>query len=142
MTKYSKMGIYLKRIDIAFDGRCNKMLKEVDMTHTQFKILMYMLNNQEKAMYQKDLETYFDLSNPTITGILNRLETKQFLKRVVSQEDARYRTIVLCPKTLNLEKKLKEIAHDMEQSLIHGLSKEEINQAFVLLEKMLNNITK
>jgi len=141
MGKNPKIGIYLKKIDILFDSKCNKKLKKFDITHAQFKTLKYLLENKNKEVNQKDLEKHFNLSNPTVTGILNRLELKKFVIRIVDEADGRFKKIKLCEKAIAIEEDLIQIADDMENSLVKQMSELEIKNAFEILEKILKNIS-
>jgi DNA-binding MarR family transcriptional regulator len=141
MGKKQRIGIYLKKIDILFDSMCNKKLKKFDITNTQFKILKYLLANKDKEINQKDLEQHFNLSNPTVTGILNRLELKNFIMRIVDDTDGRFKKIKVCEKALNIEEDLEKIAEDLENTLVKNMSESEKKNAFELLEKILKNIS-
>ncbi|MFW2491643.1 MarR family winged helix-turn-helix transcriptional regulator [Clostridium chromiireducens] len=141
MGKKQRIGIYLKKIDILFDSMCNKKLKQFDITNTQFKIIKYLLGNKDKEINQRDLEQHFNLSNPTVTGILNRLELKNFIMRVVDDTDGRFKKIKLCEKALNIEEDLEKIADDLENVLVKNMSESEKSNAFELLEKILKNVS-
>lgn len=141
MLQRERVGIYIKKIDIAFDSKCNKLLKLYDITHTQFKILLYLLKTEKgEETRQIDLENHFGLSNPTVTGILHRLEDKGFIIREKSAKDSRSNVIILREKTLLLENKLMSIADLMEATLTNGLTESELNTAYYLLNKILDNI--
>lgn len=141
MGKKQRIGIYLKKIDILFDSMCNKKLKEFDITNTQFKILKYLLENKDEEMNPRDLEQYFNLSNPTVTGILNRLEAKKFVMRIVDNTDGRFKKIKVCEKAIEIKADLEKIAEDLENELVKNMSKLEKRNAFELLEKILKNIS-
>ena len=58
----------------------------------------YLHFTDKNPVIQKDIEEHFHISNPTVTGILNRLEQKGFIERKQSLKDKRVRTIVLTKK--------------------------------------------
>lgn len=141
MGKNPRIGIYLKQIDNLFDSICNKKLKKFDITHTQFKILKYLLENKEKEINQKDLEKHFNLSNPTVTGIINRLELKNFVMRIVDNTDSRFKKIKVCEKAIAIAPELEKTSDELEYALVKNMSKEEKRNAFELLEKILKNVS-
>lgn len=58
-----------------------------DLTPAQASILMY-LEKADHPVNQRELENYFRLSNPTVTGLMKRMEAKGFIRREISQADA------------------------------------------------------
>jgi len=140
MGNNQKLGIYIKKLNIAFENKCNKELKPYNIPLTQFKILKYLLNNRDREINQKDLEKHFSSTNPTITGVLNRLEAKKFIKRVISENDARFRKIELCEKAILLNDEFIKVADTFENDLTKGFSEEEKKVALVLFQKMLDNL--
>jgi len=140
MGNNQKLSIYIKKLNIAFENKCNKELKPYNIPLTQFKILKYLLNNRDREINQKDLEKHFSSTNPTITGVLNRLEAKKFIKRVISENDARFRKIELCEKAILLNDEFIKVADTFENDLTKGFSEEEKKVALVLFQKMLDNL--
>ena len=67
----------------------NRKLKELSLTSSQADVLFYLINNYKNKINQKDIEKTFDLSNPTVHGIVKRLEMKDFIKKTPDSEDAR-----------------------------------------------------
>ena len=67
-----------KKVQILFEKNLNKILEQYDLTTAQSSIIAYLFESekQNKEVQQKDLEEYFYLKNPTVTGILDRLEEK------------------------------------------------------------------
>jgi MarR family transcriptional repressor of mepA len=132
--------IMLKKIDSGVDLKSNTILRKWGLTHSQFKILLYLMQNKRKFFSQKDLEHHFHITNPTISGILNRLEKNGFIRREINQSDARFRQVVLMEQTLSMENHLLEAVQEMGKILFKGISKEELEQASSILGKLLKNL--
>lgn len=138
-----KISIYIKQIGVAYDNKCNKMLKRYNITSSQFKVLLYLFKVQkETEVKQVDLERVFLLANPTMTGILQRLEKNGFIYRRKSEEDCRSNIIILGKKSLSIKDELIAIAATMESTIIKDISDSELKTAYLLLNKFLSNITK
>ena len=45
--------------------------------------------NMKRDVFQKDVEKRLKLTNPTVTGIVKRLEEKEMIVRCPSNDDAR-----------------------------------------------------
>ena len=79
-----------------------------------------------------------DVSNPTVTGILNRLEHKGLIERVECPSDARVRNIVVTEKALEIDKQLQIKFREAEEELIASLSEKEADELQRLLKKILH----
>lgn len=141
MDRKIRLGLLIKFIHNAIKKDCDNMLKEIDLTFSQFDVLMYLLNNQEKTHNQRDLEEEFMIKNSTVTGILDRLEAKGFVQRVISRTDARYKRIIVTDKSRKIEKMIHQNGDRIEERLTYGISSEEQKQLSRLLTKMLNNFS-
>ena len=121
-----EIGFYLKNIFQTMEKNLNKDLETIDLTSTQAHVLIYLYKNKDNVVNQRDIERKFALTNPTVNGILNRLENKNFIKRVVSDIDARNRKIILTDKSISLIKEMQRSAKKMENKMIAGISKEDL----------------
>ena len=111
MRDNDEIGFYLSLIKKKMDKHMNEGLKKYDLTKTQRDILGYLHFTDKNPVIQKDIEEHFHISNPTVTGILNRLEQKGFIERKRSLKDKRVRTIVLTKKLDNRNQvKIKKIS--------------------------------
>lgn len=130
---------YFKMIVNILENKMNKEFEKMDLTASQTHILIYLFHHQ--LVNQRDIEYKFNLSNPTVNGILNRLEKKDLIKRIVSEKDARFKEIHLTDKSYELEKKMKKSCKEMEKQILDGIDKEELDRFYKILDKILNNIS-
>ncbi|MFA9379679.1 MAG: MarR family winged helix-turn-helix transcriptional regulator, partial [Acetanaerobacterium sp.] len=141
LDKRPKLGILLKFIHNAIETDCNSMLKEMNLTSTQIDVLMYLLMNQDHEVNQKDVENEFKIKNPTVTGILKRLESKGLVQRAICQDDGRYKQIIVTDKSREMEKKIHQKVQLIDEKLADGFSLEEQEQLGILLERVLKNLS-
>ena len=59
----------------------DKNLLKYNLTGMQMEILCYLKCNPDKEIHQREIEYWFQLKNPTVTGILNRLEEKRLYRQ-------------------------------------------------------------
>lgn len=142
MDKDIRIGILVKMIHHTFETEINNELKKYDLTKGQFDILRYLDCNQDKKTTQRDLEKFFGISNPTVSGLLDRLESKKLITRKISNEDARYKYIMETDKAKTMHQKLRSHLDVKEKQLRRGLSEEEEETLSYLLQKLLTNISK
>lgn len=142
MDRNVKIGILVKKINTTFEAEINNALKRYDLTKVQFDVLRYLDFNKEKKTTQRDIENYFGITNPTVSGILNRLESKQLITRITSNEDARCKYIKQTDKAIVLHTQLRSHMDKKEKQLKANFSKEEEESLLYLLQKILKNISK
>lgn len=133
-------GYYINCIQAAMVRHMNNALKAFDLTKSQEEILRFLRFTDKEHVSQRDIEQFFHISNPTVTGILNRLEEKGYIRRICSPKDKRVRYIESTPKADELTKVIHDNVKIMEQKMSHGLSEEEKEELFVLLEKVKDNV--
>ena len=73
-------GFYFHVISRLLKSIIDDTLKNYDLTKSQSDIIRFLCTRENEITTQKDIETYFQISNPTVTGLLNRLEQKQFIQ--------------------------------------------------------------
>ena len=88
----------------------NKDLEDIDLTGMQAHVLIYLYKNRKNIINQRDIEREFELTNPTVNGILKRLENKGFIKRVVRLNDARNNERMITDKSISLIVEMKKKA--------------------------------
>ena len=119
--------------------KCNCEI-QTPPTPTQIRIIDYILNCDKKEIYQKDLEKNLNLTRATLSGVLKTMEKNNIIKRKISNNDARSKTIVLNDSFENLfiksQKKLKEA----EFILTKNINKNELTVFKNTLKKMKYNL--
>lgn len=139
MLATKRIGYLIKQVFLLNQGQLNTIFAEFDLTGAQVFTLIFLFKAHERhqTVYQKDIEKEMDISNPTVTGILNRLEAKGLIQRVISHQDARAKSIVVTAKALELDKILKHKFQENEQQLIASLTQEEAENLELYLKKIL-----
>lgn len=135
--KSDKIGILIKKASLEFDTIANPLLAFYGLTPAQFKILRFLSEKKSQAVRQVDIEHYFSMRNPTVTGILQNMEKSGWILRKTNPEDGRSKVISLAQKALDEEARLDEMWEALESRFIKNLSEEEQTQLICLLNKML-----
>ena len=130
--------VYAFRLNNALVKQKNRNLSVYNLTSIQADVLMYVLRNyQSREVNQLDIQAVFKLTNPTVSGIIDRLEEKEFIKRVRSEKDARYRRLVPLPKGEALYDDLRRSAAEAEAHLVKDMTPEEAAEFQRLLKVAL-----
>jgi DNA-binding MarR family transcriptional regulator len=141
LEKTLRIGMLLRILNNKLKAQYNKDMGEVNLTASQSNIISYLLLNEGREVNQRDIEQEFKLMNPTVTGILKRLETKGFIVRVKSKADARYNIVVLTERGRKIPEIIREKAEEIEKRLLRGFSKSEIVLFESTLRKLIENIS-
>ena len=131
-----------KKVQILFEKNLNKILEKYDLTSSQASIISYLFEaeKQNKEVQQKDLEEFFYLKNPTVTGILDRLEIKKYIVRKISKLDKRKRLIYLTPKARKIHEEANECVMSFRDKTVKGITKEEFAAVISIVNKMSSNL--
>ncbi len=121
----------------------NRKMQSYQLTCTQSDAIRYILKNSEKKQVSAaDLMEQLGLSQSTVAGVLKRLEEKELIFRCTSPEDQRKVLLFPSEKGLELRKILKENARHTEETLVRGMSEEEVMEFDRLLSLALENMNK
>ncbi|MEI3325322.1 MAG: MarR family transcriptional regulator [Thomasclavelia sp.] len=136
-----KTGFLIKQVHILQEQRLNRKFEHFGLTAAQTFTLVSLFKAREKneKLNQKDLERILDISNPTVTGILNRLEAKDLIRRVTCKHDARIRYIEVTKKAIELDKEIRKTFKEAEEQLVSSLTQEEIDRLNEYLIRILRS---
>lgn len=137
-----KIGKILKIVNNYMDKDINNCLSDYNITRSQMGILIYIQVAECKNIEanQVDIEKEFNLKNPTVTGLINRLEEKGYIKRVRSDKDKRYNKLELTESGREILNKGKRKAEENEEKLLKILTEDEMRELKRILTKIVNNI--
>ena len=135
------IGLLIKIITECIDRIANQNLKQFDLTLSQGRILLYLRERIGIKTSQKDIEDYFDVTHPTVIGILDRLESKGFIGSEFDSEDRRVKNVHLIPeKEISVYYAMDDFKKTLEQKLLRGLTDVQIKELQSLLKLILNNL--
>lgn len=140
MENLEKMSVgrLIKISNLIFETYINNNLKEMNLTGSQMNVLMcvYVLNKKHMNVNQVDIQKIFNLSNPTVSGILSRLQDKNFIMR---ENDGRKNRIKLTDDGIKLIKDGEKKIRMVENKILSCLSEEEYNILLETLRKIIIN---
>ena len=134
----TKISILIKKTSLVFDKISNQLLTPYDLTGSQFKILMVLMHASAGSVRQTDIENKFAMTNPTVTGLIHKLEAKDLVKRMPHPEDKRSKVLVLTDRAMAMKEELLALADSLEQQMTSNLTADEYTQLACLLKKMLD----
>ena len=135
-----KCAILLKQLHNAMHKNFNKDLESLNLTAVQGEVLIYLFHNQDKKIYQRNIEENLKISNPTATGILQRMEEKELLSRIPDEKDARFKIITLSQNAMGIKEELAKKRDIAAQRLFIHLKDNEIEEFERILNIMVKNM--
>ncbi|MBQ7068690.1 MAG: MarR family transcriptional regulator [Synergistaceae bacterium] len=138
MNNENKIAVLIKKLSLEIDKLSNPILEPYDLTNSQFKILKFLLNSPENSIRQVDVEKYFSMTNPTVTGLVQTLEKKGLIERKINPNDSRSK--ILCPteKTMKMKNLLYKLGDELEKKFTSVLNPDEKKTLMQLLKKLLH----
>lgn len=95
---------------------------------------------QEDNIPIVELSKRTGLAKTTLTSMLDRLEVRGFLSRVIDKADRRQIRIILTDLARSLEDKYNQVSDRMNTIFYKGFTPSEITRFEANLEKILNNL--
>ncbi len=125
------VGLLVKFLNNAITNEVNRNLMKFNLTAAQHEVLVYVFKNENKRdIFQKDVEKHLKLTNPTVTGIIKRLEEKNMIVRCANAGDARCKCLHV---TEEVHKCFHQGILSVEAKIIKNMTEEEQ----VILKKLL-----
>lgn len=145
MCEHQKgIGFYVRVIDGQIEKKANAHLKKIGLTKTQADILRFLTvaRARDESVKQRDLEEFYHISNPTVSGILDRLEQKDLIVRIKSEDDKRVRFIEPTAKGIEIEESMRQLFRETESEMMENISPELQKEGMLFLKAVLQNVMK
>ncbi|MDN3606891.1 MarR family winged helix-turn-helix transcriptional regulator [Kaistella yonginensis] len=119
-------------------GMYRPFLDELDLTYSQYLVMMVLWENDGLTVNQIGEKLYLD--SGTLTPLLKRLEVKSLLQRNRKKEDERVVEVSLTEQGKNLQMKACAIPGKMVEKL--NISADDLAELKTTVDKILNKIEK
>ncbi len=115
-----------------------------ELTGQQMHIIGYIEKEQESGrdVFQKDIENKLNVRPSTATVMLKVLEKNGFIRRESVASDARLKRLVLTEKAEDVKARSFTMMASVENILLSGISNEEMDIFFKVIDKMELNLHK
>ena len=138
------LGLRIAIIDRAFRRKMDEWAEEIGITAVQLRVLgevSLMEDNGVEEVNQKDLEHIEQVTHPTMTGIIKRLEAKGFLICAPSENDRRYKKISCTEKSRGIHKESAKKEALVVKEMCKDFTPEQMEAFLQMTEMMLQNIS-
>ena len=104
-------------------------------------VIGYLYNNQDKQVYQKDLEKRFEMRRSTATQMISLMEKNGLVLRQPVAHDARLKRLLLTDRAIQIHKQVEKEIEKVESLLKEGITQEELQTFFAVMDKVKSNLT-
>ena len=122
------------------DQTMTEALNNMGLTASQGRLMAFLAHRGEQPTYAKDVEAEFHLSHPTVSGLLSRLEQKDFLELKTDPNDRRSKRIVISEKGMACHERMHAGIRENESHIVQGFSEEEKAQFAQFLQRAIDNV--
>lgn len=135
------LGNLIKHLNKMFEQQINENMISVNVTRSQMEVLVYtyIKNKNGIEVNQVDLEKDLNLKNPTVTGLISRLEKKGYMKREKSSKGPNYKSVLITDEGIRIIEEGKRIADNVEKEMFSVLDKDEKKELTRLLQKVIDS---
>ena len=135
------IGLLIKKIDLSVRASANRYLSNFDLTLTQMRVVGFLARQVNLTAQQKTMEKFFCVAHPTMTGIVQRLESKGLVVSKVNETDKRMKMIALTEYGERAASCAKDHRRKIETAMSAGLTEGEKETLASLLHRVYENLS-
>ena len=121
------------------DNSANKQYLD-SLTGTNGWVIGYLIRNDGKDIFQRDLEAEFSIRRSTASSILKRMEKNGLIRREPVDYDARLKRLLLTEKSFEVHSLIMDDITTVEKKLVRGLTEAELSAFFETADKLKRNL--
>lgn len=129
----------LLRTSDQIHNRFGRLFREYDLTSSQYNVLR-ILRGEGKPMPCQEISDRMIQVVPAMTGLLDRLESQELVKRERCTEDRRVIYIEITAKALSKLQQMDEPVMELHRQLMGHFTQAELKELSRLLEKARQDV--
>ena len=139
MTRKIDCGEYIHWISDVLEKRAELLLAKGGLTLSQMMVIESFRHSKDGYQTVQDIQNALHVAQPTVSGLVKRMEKKGLLKRVDSK-DKREKVLTLTEEGKDAINNARNGMVSIEAILLASLNEEEIEQFRNLLDKIWNSL--
>lgn len=120
------IGRQIKRADVSLSRQMNDFARQSGLTGNQMNTIDYLSRQENMAANQQAIENEFNIRRSTTTIILQRMEKRQLVQRIVDPHDRRQRQVQLTSSAQQLVPTVHAYIDSQEKRLTAAFSPAEL----------------
>lgn len=130
----------IKRLNVVMNQSIDDILKKYGLARSQYQVLYYIANS--KNINQKLILEKMKIEPATLSGLVDTLENKNYIKKSQTKEDKRSYELELTPEGKNLVNKIKHPGKVVERIMFKSIDSNHKKIFKSLVITMTNNLEK
>mgnify|MGYP000557939993 FL=1 len=141
MQERLPVGFLFKQINTVYEKDINNQLKGIGITSSQCEVLDYLFHCDKEEVNQRDIEKALNLKNPTVTGLLQRLDEKGYVLIGPNAKDKRKKNVYLTEKAYDIQRRMEADRRRIDKNLTLGMTRREVQALQKMLNRVLYNVS-
>ncbi|MBQ1399040.1 MAG: MarR family transcriptional regulator [Lachnospiraceae bacterium] len=137
--KEKNIGYLIKIISDKLRMRADADMVEHNLTLSQCRVHAY-LNHHDGEATQKEIETFMEVSHPTVVGIISRMERAGHVVTRTDETDKRNKIVRLTDESRAMGWEIEQTTLAREKAMLAPLTEEEVAELRRMLEIIYQNI--
>lgn len=136
-------GLKIAIINRAFQRKMDERAQSMGLTSVQLRVLGAISRLEaagSEEIHQNDLERIEHVTHPAMTKLLQRLESKGFIRCVPSAQDRRYKNITCTERSSEIHNVILAQDQEVLSELCRGFSQEQQESLLQMADLLLRNI--
>ena len=133
------LGHSFKKLHFLLEQAVNQRLQELDLTSAQGHVIGFLRRSEEPPC-AKDMENAYGLSHATVSGILSRMEAKDFISQEPDPHDRRVKRLYLKDRGLACSESIWHHIEEIERGMTADFTPEELDQFRDYLSRAISNL--
>lgn len=130
---------YISKLSNKLRRRMDTLSSREYFSGSQGRTLHFLLA-QTGDVFQKDIEEEYSIRPSTASEMLKQMEQRGLIRRETVPYDNRLKKVVLTDQALAYRQQVRQELTQLEETLIQGISPEEMEVFFRVVEKMMDNL--
>lgn len=130
---------YISKLSNKLRRRMDNLSSREHFSGSQGRTLHFLLA-QTGDVFQKDIEEEYSIRPSTASEMLKQMEERGLIRRETVPYDNRLKKVVLTDQALAYRQQVRQELTQLEETLIQGISPEEMEVFFRVVEKMMDNL--
>lgn len=123
------IGRLIKRADVSLSRQMNDFARQSELTGNQMNIIDYLSRQENMADNQQAIENEFNIRRSTTSIILQRMEKRHLVQRIIDPHDRRKRQVQLTSSAQQLVPTVHAYINGKERRLTDHFSPAELATA-------------
>ncbi len=143
LDRNKRFGIEIRSLSNMLQRNMDHHVKKCgldEMTVMHGWVIAFLYKNEDKDIFQKDLEQVFGIRRSTVTNVLQIMEKKGYIRRESVEHDSRLKRLVLLDKGRDFYEVMDRMTNQMTEETLQGIEDEKLDIFFEVIEKIKENI--